>query len=73
VFPPGTVLDNTIFSHHLTFVKKHLIKLCAPANQNGFIEAHHFNPVYWCIAEFGSGKQCGLAGNNGQQEDYTDA
>jgi hypothetical protein len=72
VFPPGTVVDNTIFSHHLTFAKKSLIKLHAPANQNGFVEAHHFTPVYWCIAEFGTRKQHGLASNNNQKEDYAD-
>jgi hypothetical protein len=73
VFPPGMLPYDTISSHHSTFVKKHSIKLHVPANQNGFIEAHDFTPVYWCIAEFSTGKQHGLAGNNNQQEDYTDA
>jgi hypothetical protein len=31
MFAPGTVLNNAIFSDHLTFVKKILIKLHAPA------------------------------------------
>jgi hypothetical protein len=42
VFPPGTMLDNTMFSHHSTFFKKRSIKLRAPENQNGFVEAHPF-------------------------------
>jgi hypothetical protein len=46
VFPPRTLLDNTIFLHHTTIVKKHSMKLCVHANQNGFVEAQHFTPVY---------------------------
>jgi hypothetical protein len=34
--------------------------------------AHHVTPVCWCFADFSTGKPCGLAGNNNQQEDYAD-
>jgi hypothetical protein len=67
------VLNNKIFPIFQPLSRSIQSSFCAPANQNGFIEAHHFTPVHWSIVEFGTGKQHGLAGNNDQQEDYADA
>jgi hypothetical protein len=72
VFPPGTALDNGIFSNHATYIQKRSVRLRTPPNQNGIVEALHFTPVYWRIADYGSGKHVGNNGANAAVQ-YADA
>jgi hypothetical protein len=60
VFPPGTALDNSIFSKNQTLTMA-IAEMHIPAQLHGVVDDHHCLQCYWKIAVKNSGKDEGMA------------
>jgi hypothetical protein len=57
VFPLGILLNNAVFSNGAELIEKKVVKLTVAANTvTGVVDSLSFTPVYWCIAEHGTGR-----------------
>ena len=60
VFPPGTALDNSIFSKNRILAMA-IAEMHIPADLHGVLDDHHCLQCFWKIAVKNSGKDEGSA------------